>query len=597
MSQLEPFVHNTTDRYHWTNAIICIFATTLLSLISCSDENDSTPSAISGGFTGGIGTASGAGGTTFNGAGISGGTAINSGVSDAASSAAFGSGGAPSGGYEGVIDAGNIGDGGPQCGNRVIEVGEDCDGDNLGGKSCATMNLGNGQLNCSIACLFDVGGCEGADGGGGLESGDADTGGTGAAVGQGGTSGESGQNHPVCDVPDPIEFLTNTNIGGGGFQYEESDHFLVFGASNPDTVLNHLEAAHKCFVEDWCFRSTGLSIHSDDGPYYKFNVYAIRTMDASGYMQYDERAGLAYLHVLSTAITIPSVTIHEYGHALTLAAKGWVDQKNTGFWWEAVANWVADTYLTSPFCAAARNQFGVPEGNTIIEIDRVYGLSHTVICNDQNYYQAWPFLTYLTNNPDNYPGIGRMTLPDMWRLHQRNNETPLHELDRMAAPITVQTILGRYWARMAYLDIGHPQAQRIFLSSRSRLNFANLDSAGNQTYRVRTDRRPQYGGANINPLSVTDNGDISVQVTNLGNGLPESNFTATLAVHSNDGSVRYIDLPNGAGQTTIGNGEEASLVVVNTPDTLYMFDPQYVGNPETVGLNYEVQITGAVPSY
>jgi hypothetical protein len=37
-------------------------------------------------------------------------------------------------------------------------------------------------------------------------------------------------------------------------------------------------------------------------------------------------------------------------------------------------------------------------------------------------------------------------------------------------------------------------------------------------------------------------------------------------------------------------------VVVNTPDVLYLFDPQSIGSPENIGLNYQVQLTGAAPS-
>jgi hypothetical protein len=56
-----------------------------------------------------------------------------------------------------------------------------------------------------------------------------------------------------------------------------------------------------------------------------------------------------------------------------------------------------------------------------------------------------------------------------------------------------------------------------------------------------------------------------------------------------------VDLPGGTGKATVGSGEEVSLVVVNTPDMLYQFDPQYVGSPENIGLNYSVQLTGATP--
>jgi hypothetical protein len=114
-------------------------------------------------------------------------------------------------------------------------------------------------------------------------------------------------------------------------------------------------------------------------------------------------------------------------------------------------------------------------------------------------------------------------------------------------------------------------------------------------------REPRYGGANIIPLTITGDGNVSVQVTNLGNGLSDSNFTATLSIRSDTGSVRYVDPPGGTGQATIAGNEEASLVVVNTPDTLYMYDPQTVGAepssaPENTGLDYQVQITGAAPA-
>jgi hypothetical protein len=62
--------------------------------------------------------------------------------------------------------------------------------------------------------------------------------------------------------------------------------------------------------------------------------------------------------------------------------------------------------------------------------------------------------------------------------------------------------------------------------------------------------------------------------------------------------VRYVNLPNGSGQATIGSDEEVSLVVVNTPDSLIPYDAftSTTNSPECVGLNYQVQITGAVPT-
>lgn len=410
---------------------------------------------------------------------------------------------------------------------------------------------------------------------------------------------------PVCMSKAPAEFELNTSIGSGGSNHEDSAHFALYGVSNPDAILNFMEAAHKCFIEDWCFRTPGLSSKSDDsGPYSKTNIYSDGAMAAGGLTYWDARAELAYIHVLPSQIGDPKSTVHEYGHAITMSEHNWIEQKRTGYWWETVANWVSYSFLTSPYCEAARTEYDIKQPTTIIDqmhtLQTVYGQSYSVICNDQNYYQAWPFLTYLTNNPDQYPGLGKFAVQDLMRKYDLgSNETPLHTLERIAAPTKTQTILGRYWARMAYMDIGLPVGHKDFLSSRGTLNFANnLDAAGDQTYKVKASRKPQYGGANINPLEVSGTGDVSIAVTNLGNGLTESNFTATLAIRAKDDSVpvRYVDLPHGMGQATIASQEEASLVVVNTPDELYLFDPQSVGSPENVGLNYQVKITGATPS-
>ena len=78
-------------------------------------------------------------------------------------------------------------------------------------------------------------------------------------------------------------------------------------------------------------------------------------------------------------------------------------------------------------------------------------------------------------------------------------------------------------------------------------------------------------GANIIPLKASG-GSVSVEVT------ASAPFGATLAVRAADKSVRYIDL---------------SLVVANTPDTLYLYDPFSPISEVNRGLDYQVQITGA----
>jgi hypothetical protein len=400
-----------------------------------------------------------------------------------------------------------------------------------------------------------------------------------------------------CESDAPAEFQPLASVGGGGAQFTDSPHFRIVGANaaNAKIAIDNLEAAYSCFVETLCWRSSGLSFNddADDGPYYKMNIYSVGSLGggAAGVMSSDARAGMAFLQVVSSYLGQPRVTVHEYGHALTYHERGWVEQTRTGAWWETVANFVADTFMTSPLCKAARDEFGIAEGATLIELNKVLGDAHQVIVDGSqgsgNYYQAWPFLTYLTNNPDRYPGLGTTALRDMFREHAGNNETPLHVLERVAMPTKVQTIVGRYWARMAYVDIGHKKAQDAFLARRAQLRFANLDASGGM-YRVKAARQPRYFGANIIPL--TASGSVSATVTS------SAGFTATLAIRASSGAVRYVDLPNGTGQATIESGEEASLVVVNTPAALIQYDPFSISGDAARGLDYTVQLTGATPA-
>jgi hypothetical protein len=45
------------------------------------------------------------------------------------------------------------------CGNNIAEEGEECDGDDLRGETCASLGFGNGPLSCTSACTFDTSAC------------------------------------------------------------------------------------------------------------------------------------------------------------------------------------------------------------------------------------------------------------------------------------------------------------------------------------------------------------------------------------------------------------------------------------------------------
>ncbi|KAL4782629.1 hypothetical protein BJX76DRAFT_369073 [Aspergillus varians] len=399
---------------------------------------------------------------------------------------------------------------------------------------------------------------------------------------------------------EPTEFTANPDVGPGGNTFTDSPHFRVYDSTGTkaNTTLQMLESAYTCFVHDLGWRSSGLSYNSASdtaSTWYKENIYAVDSIDggAAGVMLSDASTGLSYVQVVSADLDTASVTVHEYGHALTYHTRKWVEQTPTGAWWETLAEWFSDTFQNSDLCAAAREAYGQESGTSIISLGTVIGESHRVIVDGSadggNYYEAWPLLSYLTANPDNYTGLGDDAVLQLnLQYDVGSGETPLHTLERLLGNETsVAAVAGRYWARMAYVDIGNDAAHRAFLEQRDTLSYGNLEG-GEGSYTVKSARKPLYFGANINPITISGEGGVAVNVTS---GLA---FTATLAIwNTGSGSVRYVDLENGSGEATVGESEEASLVVVNTPDELIQYDPFDLTSAVKVGLDYTVKITGA----
>ncbi|KAI1373154.1 hypothetical protein F4677DRAFT_430398 [Hypoxylon crocopeplum] len=396
----------------------------------------------------------------------------------------------------------------------------------------------------------------------------------------------------------PAEFTPNTRVGPGGSKYKDSPHFRVYDAASDsvaNTIIQTLESAYDCFINGQGWRSTGLSFNqdNDNGPWYKMNVYNVASLgpNTAANTGTDSTTGLSFLNVVTQWMNTPSITVHEFGHAMTYAERYWINQGRTGAWWETVANFVADTFITSSICADSRARYNQASGDTLMNLKKVIGDSYQVIVDGSsgtgNYYEAWPFLTYVTNNPDNYAGLGMTNFPNVWRKYKRDsNETPLHILDQLASPTKIQTVVGRYWARMAYVDIGHEKARALFERQRTEINYANLDSLSGGRYRVKSARQPRYMGANIIPLKATGT-SISVTVT------ATAPYTASLAIKASNGAVRYVAVADNKAQATLASGEEASLVVVNTPSTLYLYDPFSLTSDVSKGLDYQLQITGA----
>ncbi|CAG7564412.1 unnamed protein product [Fusarium equiseti] len=394
-------------------------------------------------------------------------------------------------------------------------------------------------------------------------------------------------------------YTANPNVGPGGSNFKDSAHFRVYAGSVEDTdkTLSMLEAAFDCFVGTLKWRSSGLSFNDQtgSGELHKTNVYTVSTLDgAAGVMHSDMQAGSAWLEVVNEYLAVPGVTVHEYGHGLHYHQQSWVDQTNTGAWWETLANWVADTYKTSDICASARKAHGQEAQPTEIELQKLLGDAHQVIVDGTpesgNYYQAWPFLAYLTNNPDNFEGLGQDTVLQMQVQYDKgSNETPLHTLARVSKNATIGDIVGRYWARMAYVDIGHATAQEVFFQQRAELGVAYVDASGDG-YKPIADRSPRYMGANIIPLDVTgDKVDVKV--------VSEGEFVATVAVYHKDGTTSYTTLADGAASVNITAGDDVTVVVANAPAKAVMYSGFELTDEVNKGLDYTLTLNGATPKF
>ncbi|KAM0257380.1 hypothetical protein ACHAPA_011762 [Fusarium lateritium] len=393
-------------------------------------------------------------------------------------------------------------------------------------------------------------------------------------------------------------YTANPNVGPGGSNFKDSAHFRVYGApaDEANKAIDMLEAAYDCFVGTLKWRSPGLSFNdqSNSGTLYKTNIYSVGSLDnAAGVMHSDYETGLAWLEVVDQYLAVPGVTVHEYGHGLHYHQQTWVDQGRTGAWWETLANWVADTYKTSDICATARKNHNQETSPTEIELQKVLGDSHQVIVDGSvdtgNYYQAWPFLAYLTNNPDNFAGLGQDTIRQLQLQYEKgSNETPLHTLARVSKNATVGDIVGRYWARMAYVDIGHASAQEVFFQQRKQINFSNVEASSSGSYKPKSGREPRYMGSNIIPLEVTGS-ELNVKVSST------ATFVATVAIYGQGGESSYITLKNGAATVVpVKTGEDVSIIVANAPAKPILYDGFNLSAEVSKGLDYTLSLTGAI---
>lgn len=125
----------------------------------------------------------------------------------------------------------------PYCGNGVIDGGEQCDGSNLNGATCATQGFSSGTLSCSSSCTFDTSSCASAAGTGGTSGGGgAPSGGSGVYVSPKTLTASPTEFNINLAVNTNVERLvTITNVGSSAVNLSISqtnlDGMIILGAN------------------------------------------------------------------------------------------------------------------------------------------------------------------------------------------------------------------------------------------------------------------------------------------------------------------------------------------------------------------------------
>jgi hypothetical protein len=135
-------------------------ASFILVVAACSPEVDDPTNFTAGNSQGNsAGTSSGGGGDNTEGA---------TSVADGSASATTNSSADTTAGVDTMPPADGTTTGAPvgNCGNGVIDAGEQCDGGNLQGFDCQSLGLNGGTLACDdTMCTFDTSMCSSTTGG------------------------------------------------------------------------------------------------------------------------------------------------------------------------------------------------------------------------------------------------------------------------------------------------------------------------------------------------------------------------------------------------------------------------------------------------
>lgn len=400
-----------------------------------------------------------------------------------------------------------------------------------------------------------------------------------------------------------------------------SEHFQIFWGDddqtdliNPNFIqinLDQLELYRDLFLNEYNIKDSSESVFTPDGKKYKTNIYLTRTglpdfEDGWAFMSAEPFTGFAYIFCDPGALLQENgmdsgALPHEYGHVLTYHQKGWTDQTITGPWWEALANWYKEQYFQT---------LDTPTTHFFLPYLRNMNLT---IPHGRMYYEAWIFLQYLTENPDNIDGLGKDFMARL-QTEALPDEYPFDTIERLTE-CDMKALIGNFAKHMATLDFKEKELYNDSLAESLedpfvwQLIYTQPEPAPDKEncYIVPAEKAPMQTGLNVIPLNVTK-GRISITFRGISD-YEEADWRACIVTEKSNGTTRYSQLFSEGTKTIALDGTEKAvyLTVAATPDKIIrnsFYDKAEDGDEYSYNLSeykrrypYEFDIKGTTPMY
>lgn len=371
----------------------------------------------------------------------------------------------------------------------------------------------------------------------------------------------------------------------------ETEHFqFLWGNSGSSSKVTQafLQGNAKILEDNWNVYMNNLKMTSPshsvtdstkNDKNYKVNVVILGT----GLPLYEggwafaglDSEGFPYLMcdpgAMDPDIKIGLAVPHEFGHVVSFAQgdNSWRGNDYLGPWYEAIGNWFREEYSTSDLY---KKDSGT---NGTTDFSALFLRSSTLTpANGRCYYEAWPFLMYLEENPDNLPGYGQGFVAKMLKSGNPQNTTEsIYELiQRLNSSLTIQETIAHFASRMATLDFKNRSLYKNSLNDMLRYNYlysqqfyTMLNKVSDSTYAIPSERAPQAFGYNVIPLKVNfpqnaASTTISVKLNN-STAAGQSSLTAYIIAMDANGKTRY--------STSFGSGNTMQMNVSST-DKVYL---------------------------